>query len=181
VRSRIGSPFVIAGMQQALAAGYETVVGYEANGGFLTANDIVLDGRRLPALPTRDAALVVLTIMLMARARNCAISSLLADLPQRFTASDRLKDFPTQISQQRIAALALDKSAVEAVFGGYFGDVASIDNTDGLRITFSNGEIAHLRASGNAPELRAYTEAASASRALEINRVCLGILESWRD
>jgi phosphomannomutase len=48
-------------------------------------------------------------------------------------------------------------------------------------MTFANGEILHLRPSGNAPELRAYTEAASPERAREINTACLDILQRWRD
>jgi hypothetical protein len=48
-----------------------------------------------------------------------------------------------------------------------------LDRTDGLRITFENGEIVHLRPSGNAPELRCYTEAASEARAQELNVRCL--------
>ena len=56
----------------------------------------------------------------------------------------------------------------------------TIDTTDGLRITFERGEIAHLRPSGNAPELRAYTEADSPERAAEMNRICMQILAGWR-
>ena len=67
-----------------------------------------------------------------------------------------------------------------AVFGSDFGPVASLDETDGLRITFSSGEIAHLRPSGNAPELRCYNEAASPERAAAMNRRCLEILAGWR-
>ena len=36
-----------------------------------------------------------------------------------------------------------------------------VDMTDGVRMTFADGDIVHLRASGNAPELRCYAEAAS--------------------
>ncbi|MCP5086321.1 MAG: phosphomannomutase, partial [Rhodobacteraceae bacterium] len=50
----------------------------------------------------------------------------------------------------------------------------------GLRITFESGEIAHLRPSGNAPELRAYTEAGSPERAAEMNRICMQVLAGWR-
>ena len=39
----------------------------------------------------------------------------------------------------------------------------------------------HLRPSGNAPELRCYTEADSASRAETLNAECLGALEAWRE
>jgi phosphomannomutase len=110
---------------------------------------------------------------------------LLATLPQRFTYSDRLKDFPTALSQSRLAVLnsgdvTADIAAAEAMLGGAFASVASIDVTDGIRITFVDDEVVHLRPSGNAPELRAYTEADSESRAIELNRMCMMVLESWR-
>jgi len=43
-----------------------------------------------------------------------------------------------------------------------------LNRTDGLRIFFNNGEIIHLRPSGNAPEFRCYAEAATDERAREI-------------
>ena len=36
-----------------------------------------------------------------------------------------------------------------------------VDLTDGLRLAFENGDIVHLRPSGNAPEMRVYSEAAT--------------------
>ncbi|WP_352964606.1 hypothetical protein [Mesorhizobium sp. M1393] len=39
-----------------------------------------------------------------------------------------------------------------------FGTVADVDETDGLRARIQNDEIIHLRPSGNAPELRCYSE-----------------------
>ena len=73
-----------------------------------------------------------------------------------------------------------DKAAIEAVLGEQFGTVRAVDTTDGLRITFESGEIAHLRPSGNAPELRAYTEADTAERAAGMNRICMEVLAGWR-
>jgi phosphomannomutase len=178
VRTRIGSPYVIAAMQ---AAGGGGVVGYEANGGFLIQTDVERGGRRLAALPTRDALIVVLAVLLSAVERGCPVSGLAALLPARFTASDRLKEFPAAVSAARVAALgAGGPAAVEAVFGGDFGAVAALDLTDGLRISFASGEIAHLRPSGNAPELRCYNEAASPERAAAMNRRCLELLSGWR-
>ena len=185
VRTRIGSPYVIAAMQQALAAGHNAVAGYEANGGFLIADELALPGGRLAPLPTRDAVVVVLTLLLSARDQGCPVSGLRAALPQRFTASDRLKAFPTELSRQRIGQLhsgdpVADRRAIEAQFGALCGRVDAIDATDGLRISFDSNEIIHLRPSGNAPELRCYTEAASAARAQALNRDCLALLEGWR-
>ncbi len=184
-RTRIGSPYVITSMTALVAEGLTTVVGYEANGGFLTATDLTRGGRRLPALPTRDALLVPIALLLAAREQGITLSALAASLPPRFTASDRLKDFPTALSREHLGALTSgdiqgDLKAAEALFGGRFGPVVAIDNTDGVRITFASGEIAHLRPSGNAPELRAYTEADSLERAWAMNRLCLELLGGWR-
>jgi len=184
-RTRIGSPFVIAAMNEALGQGASGVVGYEANGGFLTASDITIDGRTLSALPTRDAVIVPLTILLMATEAGSTISELLNTLPQRFTSSGRLKNFPTELSQSKLSALNSgnadqDIAAAEVLFADAFGSVSSIDCTDGIRITFASEEVAHLRPSGNAPELRCYNEAASEERAEKMNQLCMTVLESWR-
>ncbi len=185
LRTRIGSPYVITGMQALSARGITPVVGYEANGGFLTDSDIERDGRVLPALPTRDAVLVAVTLIGAARASQQPLSALARSLPQRFTDSDRLQDFPTALSEQRFAAFktgdrAANRAALDGVFAAEFGPVAEVDETDGIRMTLASGDILHLRPSGNAPELRAYTEADSAERARDLNRRCLAILERWR-
>ena len=177
-RTRIGSPYVIEAMNGALG-GTEKVVGYEANGGFLTATDFTFAGR-LPALATRDALLVQLAVLLSARGQRASISKLLAALPQRFTASDRLADFPTALSKERLGALAQGGAAAIVEEFPDFGKVTDVSNIDGLRITFASDEIVHLRPSGNAPELRCYTEAASEARAIELNEEALSVLRGWR-
>ena len=79
-------------------------------------------------------------------------------LPQRFTYSDRIQNFATEKSiailseaknapQEFITKLGFDDSSVEC-----------INLTDGLRIILLNGDVIHLRPSGNAPELRCYAE-----------------------
>lgn len=180
VRTRIGSPYVIAAMQEAALGGAGRVVGYEANGGFLLQTPLDKDGRRLEALPTRDAALVAIAVLLLARARGVPLSQLPGLLPDRFTASERIREFPTAISQQRIAELAADVAAIERLFPDQ-GAVQDVNLTDGLRVTFANDEVIHLRPSGNAPELRCYAEADSAARAGQLTAETLARLEAWRD
>ena len=46
-----------------------------------------------------------------------------------------------------------------------FGDISRLDYTDGVRIYFDNGDIAHVRPSGNADELRIYAVADTLERA----------------
>jgi phosphomannomutase len=177
-RTRIGSPYVIEAMNGALG-GSEKVVGYEANGGFLTATDFTIAGL-LPALPTRDALLVCLAVLLSARQQKLTISQLLATLPQRFTASDRLEDFPTALSKERLGVLAQGGAPAIAEAFPAFGPVQDVSTVDGLRVTFASEEVVHLRASGNAPELRCYTEAGSEARAVELNEQALNVLRGWR-
>ncbi|PIE06165.1 MAG: phosphomannomutase, partial [Sorangium cellulosum] len=150
VRTRIGSPYVVAAMQKAVRDGAERVMGYEANGGFLTASSISTPFGKLSPLPTRDAALVHLAVLWASVSTGRRVSQLLGDLPPRFTWSDRIKSFPTEVSQGRLNELRDGgTSAIEAAFG-QFGLLDKVDFTDGMRMTFSNGSIVHIRASGNA-------------------------------
>jgi phosphomannomutase len=168
-------------MLQAVDAGAKRVIGYEANGGFLTASPIHIHGKTLHPLPTRDAVIVHLSILCTSVLKNVPVSQLVAALPQRFTASDRLQAFPTETSNAKIGALQKGgRKAIQTSFG-MLGPVVGMDNTDGLRMTFESGEILHLRPSGNAPELRCYTEADSEVRAREINVIGIQVLETWRD
>ena len=179
-RTRIGSPYVIERMNRSLSQAEGIVGGYEANGGFLLASDVTRGGQTMKALPTRDAVLPILAILVSAAQRACTISDLIDDLPRRYTASDRLKDFPTELSHARISALSASAADIEQTFGGLCGQVSATDTNDGLRISFENGEIIHLRPSGNAPELRCYNEAASPERAQALNEACLSVLSAWR-
>ncbi len=172
-RTRIGSPFVVASMLEATAGGAKRVVGYEANGGFLLNSDIESGGKVLRALPTRDAVIVLLGVLLLAKSRKQKVSELAASLPARFTASDRLKNFATEKSAAILAKFnsgsePADKIEIEKMFGGICGKVAGLNRTDGLRITFANEEVIHLRPSGNAPEFRCYAEAETDERARAI-------------
>ena len=179
IRSRIGSPYVIVAMDQAARDHGGIVCGYEANGGFLLASDIARDGRVLSALPTRDAVLPVLTVL--AAARNRQVADLCADLPQRVTWSDRLKDFPTADSQAILAWLtsggeAEQKTRIERHFQPLAGALEHLDQTDGLRMSFAGGAVIHLRPSGNAPELRCYTETDSEDSARTLNAAALALV-----
>ena len=173
IRTRIGSPYVIAAMTEAARSGAAPVVGYEANGGFLLGSDVRRgsDGgeRTLAALPTRDALLPILSLLAMAAERGVPLSQLRADLPPRHTASDRLQDFATSLSRRLLDHLASSPAALREFFSE-LGDVAGVNQVDGLRVTLAGGDIVHLRPSGNAPELRCYAEADTPARAVELSR-----------
>jgi len=221
-QTRIGSPYVIAAMNQAVSAGKKPVVGWESNGGFLTATEFTLFGKTVAPLPTRDSLLPILCA-LGAGLRHGSVSAAFARLPQRFTQAGLLDNFPTAVSQKLMAGLkpaderilqvefkpqiALGRLAdgsvkeiparspglPEAEFWSrpgdgdawavkhllenrYFkpslgyGTVATLNVVDGIRIIFSQGDVAHIRPSGNAPQLRLYSNAGSQQRADEIVR-----------
>jgi phosphomannomutase len=171
-RTRIGSPYVVEAMLEE-AAGGDRVVGYEANGGFLTASDIRVNGGVLSPLPTRDPVIVHLALLGLARRSNIPLSELGASLPPRFTHSDRLKGIPSERSARLIGDLTKGGSqALENAFPG-LGPVSAVDTTDGLRATFLSGDVLHIRPSGNSPELRCYTEADAEERAADANRFAL--------
>lgn len=182
IRTRIGSPYVIEAMMQAAEQGARRVVGYEANGGFLTASPIDLGTGVLEPLPTRDPVIVHLSLLAASVQQRKPLSALCSELPARHTASNRLKEFPTELSQAKIGALQRGGApAIESVWSELFGHVQAINTLDGLRVTFASGDILHLRPSGNAPELRCYTESSSAERAAELNNRALAVLEGWRE
>jgi len=173
VRTRIGSPYVIAGMQEAASGVDNGVVGFEANGGFLVGSRFTRDGKSIAPLPTRDAILPALAVLAAAREANGKVSNLMKDLPERYTASDRLQAFPVAASRQLIQELSNDPQALQRYLTPDNANPVDCNTTDGLRITFDNGEIVHLRPSGNAPELRCYCEAASEQRAMQLVQTVL--------
>ena len=155
-RTKIGSPYVIAEFAD-LAKKFNSVAGFEANGGFLLGSDVQLNGQPLKALPTRDAVLPAL--MLLVAAGEGVISTLVKGLPQRFTHSDRIQNFATEKSQLIIAQSKQDPANLLSKLGFDGVVIKNVNVTDGLRITLADERIIHLRPSGNAPELRCYAEA----------------------
>ena len=212
-KTRIGSPYVIEGMEKARKKGKLTVCGWEANGGFLTGSSIKLDGNTLSALPTRDAVLPMLCALFAANERNRTLVELFAQLPKRFSRASLLKQFPQSRSfkviqlfspsNERIKEAAFEKDSailsdengrnrpasndesremdgirnrLKQLFSAEMGfaGIARLNYIDGVRIIFSNREVAHVRPSGNADELRIYAVADTQSRADEIVKAGVG-------
>lgn len=165
-RTKVGSPFVIEGMQLAAANGCKRIVGFEANGGVLLGSAIASDTGTIAALPTRDAMLPILAVLGMAAGQGQPVSALAASLPARFTRSGRIEHVDAARSTP-----FLDSLTGEAVRNAFFADLGPVEDhdcIDGVRVVLESGEVVHYRASGNAPELRCYAEAASGARADEL-------------
>ena len=162
-RTKIGSPYVIAEFDD-LSKKYQSVAGFEANGGFLLGSDASVNGKEIKALPTRDAVLPAL--MLLAAAKEMLIHELVNVLPQRYTHSDRIQNFATEKSLVILAKAKEDADQFLQQLKFDDSNVEQINITDGLRITFVNGNIIHFRPSGNAPELRCYAESSTVEHAI---------------
>ena len=171
--TKIGSPFVIASILDALTSDpTATVVGFEPNGGFLLGYKTQSG---LKPLLTRDAILPM--IASLAQARDIGLARLVAELPPRFTATDRLENIPPDVSTAFLDSLAASPEARE-IFFAPTGQIVDIDQTDGLRLLFTkdvkaNEAIVHLRASGNAPEFRVYVESNTRDHAQTLLRLYL--------
>lgn len=180
VHTKIGSPYVIVAMQEEQTKGKQRVVGWEVNGGFMLGVDLEVNGQNLAALPTRDAILPIIIALRAAVDANGSVSSVFAALPQRFTGAGLIDNFPTEVSQKIVAQYSADNEQVHQALGQFFtsqhsfGAVEKIDALDGVRIFFDNGEVAHLRPSGNAPQLRIYSVADTQARADEIVALAIG-------
>ncbi|GFF52840.1 phosphomannomutase [Aspergillus udagawae] len=183
-KTKIGSPYVIAGMQSAVAKGRHRVCGWEANGGFLTGSDIERDGKVLTTLPTRDAVLPLLCALFSAQSRQLALPALFTTLPNRFSRAALIRNFPRATSMKIIDRFSLRegeaqnaeeqsrriRQELEGIFSVRhgFSSISRIDYTDGVRVIFQNGDVAHFRPSGNADELRIYAVADTQERADQI-------------
>jgi phosphomannomutase len=174
-KTKIGSPYVIEGLQTARAKGRQAVCGWEANGGFLTGSDIERKEKMLTALATRDALLPILSVLFAAHEQGCSLSGLFSRLPPRYSRAALLKQFPQSVSRQIIdrfspgvgRQLETIRAELQEFFRPEMGfsEIASLNFTDGVRAIFANGDVAHIRPSGNADELRIYAVADTQERA----------------
>ncbi len=183
-KTRIGSPFVIAGMEAALTKGKKRVCGWEPNGGFLTGSPIARSGAILQPLLTRDAGLPILGVLFAAEQSGLSLVDLFARLPKRFSRAALLKQFPRTTALKIVDRFSPSSGNAEAIRKDLaqfftpalgFTGITHLDYTDGVRILFANGEVAHVRPSGNADEFRIYAVADTQSRADEI--AAMGVAE----
>ncbi len=165
-RTKVGSPFVIAAIGAAHSSGARTVIGFEANGGVLLGSDVILAGGHLPALVTRDAMLPILAVLGLAVRQGKRLSQLTGELPDRFNQSGRLEHVDQSVTLQLLAKF--QDQVFRDTYFAEIGTVGAQDDIDGARFVLANGDVIHYRASGNAPELRCYTETGSPASALEL-------------
>ena len=169
LRTRIGSPYVIAAMQGVKGR----VVGYEPNGGFLLGFEAM--GGTLPALMTRDSLLPIVATLIEGK-RAGSVAARVAQEPLRFTVTDRIEGVPVAASSALLARLG--EAAAVTDFMAPLGRMTSVDRTDGVRVTLAGGGVIHLRPSGNAPEFRVYAEADSGEGASGLMGRAFGLVRA---
>lgn len=172
-KTKIGSPYVIEEFKS-LKGKYSSYAGFEANGGFLLGSSLQKNGNILKALPTRDALLPLIVLLVKIVKEKQKLSVLISELPNRFTASDRIQNIPLVKSNVFIKEGALNPKILLNQIGLGGTEVTEVDTMDGLRLNLANGDIVHLRPSGNAPELRCYVETDNQEHSIEMVKSVLG-------
>lgn len=178
LRTRVGSPFVIAAMNEAVAAGEPAVAGFEANGGTLTATPFHVNGHDLAPLPTRDSLMPILAVLALEAVEEKPLSMIVAGFALPAAASDRLENFPVETSTALMAELRSGAGPL-AAFLASIGVPQKVSDIDGLRITLEDRSVIHLRPSGNAPEMRCYVEAADEAAAVRLLAAGLQRIRDW--
>ncbi len=179
MRTRVGSPFVIAAMEEALAAGEAGVIGFEANGGLMLGSNFTIGSSTLKALPTRDSFLPALAVLGTAAKAGQSLSELATAYSLPIALSDRLENFAVE----RSVALMVHLRASADNLSGFvapIGMIKAVSDIDGLRITLSDDSVIHFRPSGNAPEMRCYVEAPDQRAAEALLAKGLAALNDWK-
>ena len=168
-KTKVGSSQVLAALLHA-DANQQPAVGWEMNGGFLTVHPILVGGRELQPLPTRDAFLPILCALQAAVQQRTPLSGVFATLPKRFASQGLIDVTDEEIRKFRIFAgdQAVMQQIAQVLSRDSLGQLQSTDLTDGLRMRYATGEVIHLRPSANAPQFRVYTNADSHDRAQEL-------------
>jgi phosphomannomutase len=174
IRTRVGSPYVVAGMEKAKRDGYQAVLGFEANGGVLLGSDFKIGKTKLEALQTRDAFLPILCALVRCAQKAVPMSEMVKSYVLPHALAVKIEDFPVSVSRSLMLSLESEESTTAWL--APFGEVTTLDRVDGLRAMFSNGSIVHLRPSGNAPEMRCYVEATSSEEAVLTAEVALELI-----
>jgi phosphomannomutase len=180
IRTRVGSPFVIGGMLDALAQGKSRVVGFEANGGLLTGSPISLPAGELAPLPTRDSFLPILATLWSAASVKKPLSALSSEFNLPYAMADRIENFPVEASSALMVYLRQSDENLQA-FVAPLGAISNTSDIDGLRMALDDGRILHLRPSGNAPEMRCYVEAQTEEAATQLLQDSLELIRHAAD
>lgn len=148
-RTKVGATYVAARMKE-VGARY----GFEANGGGISGEIIY----------GRDAGSTTIKILKILRRTNKDLQSLVDELPKFHQFRDKI-DCPRELNEKILAAAKAKYSSV------------SVNELDGLKFTFPNGDWLLFRPSGNAPEFRVFSESQDPERAKKLNEEAMTMVK----
>ena len=137
IRTRVGSPYVIAGMKK-----YGSNFGFESNGGCIH-EDVML---------SRDGGVTFIKMLNILKWSKLSLHELVGELPEFYIRRSKF-DCPTEKF-----GLILEKAK------GFLTS-QSIDTTDGVKLILDKNTWILFRPSGNAPEFRVFVESNQETKA----------------
>ncbi len=140
VRTRVGSPFVIAGMKK-----FGSNFGFESNGGCIH-EDVML---------SRDGGATFVKLLNVLKWSKLDLHELVAELPKFFIKRTK---FPCPVDK---FPLILEKAKS-------FLTSQSVDTTDGVKLILDANTWVLFRPSGNAPEFRVFVESNQETKANQL-------------
>lgn len=144
---------------------YETPVGFKYIGRLLREDKITAGGEESAGMtvrghvPEKDGILACLLVAEMIAERQASLGEQLRNLFERLGREFWPIRENLRVSSEIQEGLPRRMRGEFTQFAGR--DVAKADRTDGLKLTFENGEWLLMRPSGTEPVIRVYTEAAS--------------------
>ena len=140
VRTKVGSPYVIAAMKENNA-----LFGFEPNGGAVSGE----------IMYTRDGGSMTIKMLNFLKEKTLPFSKIVASLPKFYMYRTKV-DYPWELK---------DKIIIEAKqnFQGI-----KVEEMDGLKIWKDENSWVLFRSSANAPEFRVFAESTSAQKAEEL-------------
>jgi phosphomannomutase len=182
-KTMIGSPYVVradARYRHRSAAAPKSSAG-RPTVAFSSARRLSSSGRTLAPLLTRDAVLPIAACLRASIAQKRSVVRALWCAPGTLQQGQSARQFcarlgagavgvvrTTRQSRQRHRycrrrAACAPRSRRRSRAADGFAAPVRVDWTDGVRVWFANGDIAHIRPSGNAPQLRIYAVAEHAA------------------
>ncbi len=150
IRTKVGSPYVVAGMKESGAT-----FGFEPNGGAISSE----------IMYTRDGGSMAIKILRLFAQFEGHFSELIGQLP-KFHMKRTKVDCPSELNQKII-------SAAKQEFKG-----EKTEELDGLKIWIDNATWILFRPSANAPEFRVFAESTSKEKAEELKEQGISFVQN---
>ncbi len=157
--TKIGSPYVIAAMNEAIAKNPRAarVASFETNGGFLLGTDFSLrlpDGRsiNMAALPTRDAILPIMIAAMTTKDADMSFSQFVdTQLPNRYTQANVIDNKSYKGAENYTPEMG---KGIVALFSPRNADIKQVNFKDGeINAIYADGKVEAVQEPNSIEEL----------------------------